>query len=60
MLRRNFADLFGICAVVSHSYRIAWANIATSDNVLCEKWSGIQTAEDYQQKILMGKMFINW
>jgi len=56
MLWRNFADLFGMRAVVSRCYRIAWARIATSNNALREKWSDRQTAEDYQQKILMEKM----
>jgi len=59
MLWRNFADPFGIHAVVSRSYRIAWARIATSDNAQHEKWSGRQTEEDYLQKILMGKMLTN-
>jgi len=27
-----------------------------SDNTLHEKWSGLQTVEDYQWKILIGKM----
>jgi len=31
----------------------------TIDNALGEKWSSKQTAEDYQQKILMGKMLMN-
>jgi len=59
MLWCNLAGLFGIRAVVSRSYRITWAHIATGDNALREKWSGIQAAEDYQQKILMGKMLTN-
>jgi len=35
------------------SYTIA------SDNTLREKFSGMQTTEDYQWKILMGKMLTN-
>jgi len=31
----------------------------TSDKALREKWSGRQTAEDYQWKILIGKMLTN-
>jgi len=31
----------------------------TSDNTLHEKWSGRQTAEDYQWKILIGKLLTN-
>jgi len=31
----------------------------TSDNALGKKWSGRQTAEDYQWKILIGKMLTN-
>ena len=58
MLWRNFADLFGMHAVVLRM-AIAWARIATSDNALREKWSGRKMAEDYQRKILMGKMLTN-
>jgi len=50
MLWRNFADLFGMRAVVSRSYRIAWARIATSDNAQHEKWSGWQTAENFDKE----------
>jgi len=32
----------------------------TSDNILREKWSGRQTAEDYQWKTLIRKMLTNW
>ena len=75
MLWRNFANLFGMCTVVLRSYRPlfsiyiifgqgkfrmgAYSYIAASDNALREKWSGRQTAEDYQRKILMGKMLTN-
>jgi len=31
----------------------------TSDNALREKWSGRKRAEDYQWKILIGKMLTN-
>jgi len=35
--------------------------VYTSDNALCKKakWSGRQTAEDYQWNILIGKMLMN-
>jgi len=35
--------------------KFAWARSYTIDNTLREKWFSRQTAEDYQQKILMGK-----
>ena len=71
MLWRNFANLFGMCAVVLRSYKpllFHLYNYLDRENfararilaiTLCaKKWSGRQTA-DYQWKILMGKMLTN-
>jgi len=73
MLWRNFADLFGMRTVVSRiaSYKPLFFHLytfgqgkfrmgaCTIDNALREKWSSRQTAEDYQRKLLMGKMLTN-